>query len=164
MADTLAKKGLEISVINSTNYLELKEIYSLIRNYVINKWQIEYNLESKGRFYKSIQPLVSTNIKFIDSPRKREVQITRLRMGHILSNTWLKHIGKSLTDLCAECQVPDTIHHILIACKKHDISKLIFEKCAKKKVECTVENILSIPDIYLEVYSILMIITNGKIM
>jgi ribonuclease HI len=164
MADTLAKKGLEISVINSTNYLELKEIYSLIRNYVINKWQIEYNLESKGRFYKSIQPLVSTNIKFIDSPRKREVQITRLRMGHILSNTWLKHIGKSLTDLCAECQVPDTIHHILIACKKHDISKLILEKCAKKKVECTVENILSIPDIYLEVYSILMIITNGKIM
>src|SRR5678815_2510048 len=105
MADTLAKKGLEISEINSTTYLELKEIYSLIKSYVTNKWQIEYSLESKGKFYKSIQPLVSTNVKFIDSQRKREVQITRLRMGHILTNVWLKHIGKSPTDLCAECQV-----------------------------------------------------------
>jgi len=108
--------------------------------------------------------LVSTNVKFIDSLRKREVQITRLRMGHILTNTWLKHIGKSTTDLCSECQVPETIDHILIACKKHDISKLIFEKCALKKVECTVKSVLSIPDMCLEVYNTLMKITNGKIM
>ena len=85
-------------------------------------------------------------------------------MGHILTNTWLKYIGKSPTDLCSECQVPDTIDHLLIACKKHDISKLILEKCAQRKVECTVKNILSNPDVYLEVYNILMNITNGKIM
>ena len=163
MADMLAKKGLELSEINSTNYLELKEIYSLIRNYVITKWRFEYNLETKGKFYKSIQPLVSTDIKFSDFPRKREVQITRLRMGHILTNTWLKTIRRSPTDLCSECHVPETIDHLLIACKKHDISQLLFKKCAEKKVECTVENILSIRDIYLEVYNILMAMNNGKI-
>ena len=164
MADTLAKKGQEIPEINSTNYLELMEIYSLIKKYVINIWQNEYDNEGKGRFYKSIQPLVSTDIKFMDSIRKREVQITRLRMGHVLNNNWLKVIGKSTTDLCSECQVPETIEHTLFACKKNDISVLLLKKCADKKVECTVKSIFSIQDIYLEAYNILMTITNGKIM
>jgi len=163
MADRLAKKGLELCEINSTNYLELMEINSLIKNYVINKWQTEYTLEPKGRFYKSIQPLVSTDIKFMDCLRKREVQITRLRMGHILTNSWLKTIGRSQTDLCSECQVPETIDHILTACKKHNISYLLSHKCAEIKVECTVKNILSIRDVYLEVYDVLMMITSGKV-
>lgn len=96
----------------------MNEIKSLIKKYVINKWQIEYNCEPKGKFYKSIQPVVSTDIKFMDFLRKREVQITRLRLGHILNNKWLKTIGKSPTDLCSKCQITETIEHLFFDCTK----------------------------------------------
>lgn len=58
-ADTLAKEALTIDHINSTNYLELQEIFTLIKLYIINKWQIEYNADNRGHFYKSICPVGS---------------------------------------------------------------------------------------------------------
>ena len=164
MADSLAKQSLELREINSTNYLELNEIYSLIKGYIISKWQYEYDNESKGRFYKFIQPLVSTDIKYMDTPRKQEVQITRLRMGRVLCNAWLKTIGKSETDLCTECQVEETIDHIFTKCQKHNISKILYEKCLGKKVDFTIKNILSTRSLYLEAYTLVMKIRDGKIL
>src|SRR5688572_30682890 len=61
-ADTLAKEALTIDHINSINYLELQETYTLIKLYIINKWQIEY----RGHFYKSMCPIVSTDIKYLE--------------------------------------------------------------------------------------------------
>ena len=86
-------------------------------------------------------PNVTTDIKFMDSIGKREVQITRLRMWHVLNNTWLKVLGKSTTDLCSKCQLPETTEHMLLACIKNDISILLLKKCEEKKVECTVKNL-----------------------
>ena len=137
MADSLAKQSLELTEINSTNYLELSEIHSLIKEYVIKKWQSEYDNNSKGKFYKSIEPVVSTDIKYMDTPRKQEVQITRLRLGRVLCNVWLKTIGIIETNLCTECQVTEDIDHILTKCKKHNISKVLYEKCLEKKLTLT---------------------------
>ena len=72
-ADKLAKEALSLENINSTNYLETQEIYSLIKEYILNKWQLEYNIEDKGLFYKSICQNVSTSIKFSDPSRQKEV-------------------------------------------------------------------------------------------
>ena len=64
-ADTLAKEALTIIIdhINSTNYLELRKMFTLIKLYIINKWQLEYSNDNRGHFYKSICSIVSTDIK-----------------------------------------------------------------------------------------------------
>lgn len=54
-ADQLSKEALNLETINSTNYLEMEEITSLIKPFIINKWQIQYNTDNKGHFYKSFQ-------------------------------------------------------------------------------------------------------------
>jgi len=58
-ADTLAKEALTIDHINSNNYLQLQEIFTLINLYIVNKWQIEYSNDNRGHFYKSICPVGS---------------------------------------------------------------------------------------------------------
>ena len=79
-ADKLAKEALNLESINSTNYLENEEVIALSKAFIINKWQTEYNNETRGHFYKSICPVVSTTIKFSDTCRKKEVQLGRLRL------------------------------------------------------------------------------------
>src|SRR6218665_2363012 len=48
-ADALAKEALSIGYVNSTDYLEFEELFTLIKMYIINKWQLEYyNNDSIG--------------------------------------------------------------------------------------------------------------------
>src|SRR6218665_1180025 len=51
-ADALAKLSLNMSDINSTNYLELPEVFSLIKSHVISEWQRNYDDNSKSQHYK----------------------------------------------------------------------------------------------------------------
>jgi len=163
-ADTLAKDGLKIEEINGTAYLEGKEINSLIREEIIKRWQTEYDLERKGLFYKNIEPQVSTAIKYIDYPRKREVQISRLRFGHVLSRSWLKTMKKCESDLCPVCQIPETIEHIILECKNQNISNKLKLKCQEEKVPFNIRNVLAITTIAREACNIINLITNGRLL
>ena len=80
--------SVNIPNINSTNYLELPEVSSIIigLSHVINEWQRNYDNDSKGRYYKCIFPEVNTSIKFADIDRRKEVQISRLRLGKVNLN------------------------------------------------------------------------------
>ena len=44
-ADALAKEALGIDYVNSTDYLEFEELFTLIKTYmhVVNIWQLEYS-------------------------------------------------------------------------------------------------------------------------
>ena len=63
--------------INSTNYLELPEVFSVVKSHIINEWQKMHDNDSKGQHYKCIYPEVNTNIKFTDLNRRKEVPISR---------------------------------------------------------------------------------------
>ena len=158
--ETLAKAGLKIEAVNGTAYLEGKEIISLIGDEIIKRWQTEYDLERKGLFCKSIEPQVSTAIKYTDYLRKREVQIFRLRFGHVHSRSWLKAMKKCESDLCSVCQIPEAIEHITLECKNHNISKRLKLKCQEEKIAFS----LSIITIARKAYSIITQITNGRLL
>lgn len=163
-ADSLAKEALNLEHINSTNYLEFEEMFSLVKLYIVNNWQREYNADNKGHFYKSICPIVNTYIKYLEPHRHKEVQITRLRLGVANTNQRLFTIKRHSTGLCDACQVKDTIYHLLLGCKKHDISMLLRSKCQMYKNEFSVATLLTI-DIYVnEVYRLVKTITLGKIL
>src|SRR6218665_2410308 len=129
-ADSVAKDGLKREEANSTEYLEGKEMNSLIRDEILKRWHTEYDLETKGLFFKNIESRVSTAIKYLDFPRKREVQISRLRFGHVLSKSWLKTMKKCESNLCSVCQEPETIEHIYLNAKPQYIGR---EGCSSRQ-------------------------------
>ena len=163
-ADTLAKEGLTIDHINSTNYLELQEMFTLIKLYIINKWQLEYSNDNRGHFYKSICPIVSTDIKYLEPYRHKEVQISRLRLGVANTNQRLFIIKRHDDGLCDTCKVKETIHHLLLDCKKEDISEVLRNKCQLYKHEISVKTLLTVNLFQNEVYRLVKIINNGKIL
>jgi hypothetical protein len=163
-ADTLAKEGLCIDHINSTNYLEFQEIFTLIKLYIVNKWQLEYNDDNRGHFYKSICPIVSTDIKYLEPYRHKEVQISRLRLGVANTNQRLFMLKRHSSGLCDTCQVKDTIDHLLLDCKKEDISNLLRNICQIYKDDISIKTILTVGIYQNEVYRLVGLITKGKIL
>ena len=76
-----------------------------------------YNSSSlTGAAYRALEPLVSGRIKFTDKSRKKEIKITRLRLGKCKLNKYMHEIKAHPDGLCASCQVPQSIEHILLDC------------------------------------------------
>ena len=163
-ADKLAKEALNLDNINSTKYLESQEMNTFIKDYIINKWQIEYNVEKQGNFYKTICPLVSTNIKFSDPYRHKEVQISRLRLGVAITNKKLFQMKKHPNGLCDTCEVTESIEHILLECKKENISNILKDKCNSYKSEFNLKSLLDVGCLQSAVYNLVKIINKGKIL
>jgi len=163
-ADRLAKEALSLENISSTNYLEIQEIRPLIKDYIINKWQLEYNIENKGKLYKTICPIVSTNIKFCDPYRHKEVQINRLRIGVANTNKRLFQMGKHINGLCDTCQVMESVEHLLLECKQEDISTILRNQCVIYKSEFNLKTLLDVGCLQSAVYNIVKLIYKGKIL
>jgi ribonuclease HI len=163
-ADAAAKEGLNLPTVNSTSYIERNEMFAKIKLYVNNRWQKEYTDDPKGAFYKNIEPLVSTRIKYTDAPRKLEVQITRLRLGKVLLNQWLHQMDLHPDGNCDECNVPDTIDHLLLECCRKNISQTIHDKCQELGIPCTTINILKISGLQKEVVRLISEFNHGKIL
>lgn len=44
---------------NSTNYLELQEVFLIVESQIISKWQKEFGIDIKGLHYKSTCPVIN---------------------------------------------------------------------------------------------------------
>jgi len=164
IADTLAKEALSISHINSTRYIEIPEVYPMINSYIINKWQMEYTNDQRGRFYKALYPTVSTEIKYLDHNRKKEVQLTRLRLGHVNLNNRLNNLKLHPTGLCDMCNVRETTSHLLLHCRKGHIAQTLRENCTSKHLDVTMRNILCNADLQNVLWSVIERIFEGRIL
>jgi len=138
--------------LNSTDYLEFEELFTLIKTYIISKWQLEYNNNNKGHFCKSVCPIVSTDIKYVEAYRHKEVQISRLRLGVANTNHRLFILKRHVNGLCNKCQVKETIHHLLLECNKEDISGILRNKCQLYTDELSIKTLLSVNLYQNEVY------------
>ena len=163
-ADTLAGQSLELPTINSTDYLELQEVFSIIKSYVISKWQKEYDSDIKGLQYKSICPVVDTSNKFIDLSRKKEVQISRLRLGKVNLNERLFLMKKHESGLCTSCQVKENINHLLLHCNKENISNILRDKCKVYNLEFNIRTLLGVGFLQSEVFRLVKLIGKGKVL
>jgi len=163
-ADKLAKEALSLDHINSTNYLEIQEINTLINQHMLNKWQLQYDIDNRGKHYKSICPVVNTDIKFSDTDRHMEVQITRLRLGTANTNYRLFRMGKHPTGLCDLCHVKEDIAHLLLECKKENIGSLLRSKCDAFKSDFSLKTLLSEGYLQRTVCTLIKLITKGKLL
>jgi len=163
-ADAAAKEGLNLRNVNSTDYIEYSEMYSVIRKYSLQKWQKTYDDSTEGSFFKKIEPTVSTKVKYADTPRGREVQITRLRLGRVITNDRLMTMKRHADGTCDRCKTPDSIQHLLLECTRKNISTRLKENSRSLGLEHNIKNILTDRNMQHFVANIICDITGGKIL
>ncbi len=79
---------------------------------VNKKWQKLRNSESKGRHLFQIQEYVGNE--------KKDVIISRLRIGHTALNHSLYKIGKHESGKCDKCGQLETVMHIIFECSAYE--------------------------------------------
>ena len=121
----------------------MKDAKTRIRKYIDNEWQRQWNLSTKGREYKRIEPTVSRKIKFCCINRKRETIQTRLRLGKCYMNEYLKIIGRHADGNCDRCMTPETIEHFILECSKNsDLLREIKDSCRTQKIPVDITSVL----------------------
>jgi hypothetical protein len=141
-ADMLAKNATEKPTLDEEVAQELKDAYNDVSKYIANLWQKKYDETNTGAQYRLLEPKISTNIKYSNKQRDKEVAMTRLRLGKCRLNYYLQKIDCHDTGLCGTCGVPETIEHLLLHCKQYNIGYDIRQRCKRLNVDPTLVNIL----------------------
>ena len=139
---------------------EIKDVYFDIDKHIMNTWQEEYNKSKTGTHYKTIEPNVTNKIKYSAKLRRKDVTITRLRLGHCSLNHYLYRIKKHATGLCSHCNVQETIEHFLMNCPHYNIKKQIGTLSNTPNSTLTIQTMLSDTIISNRLYEVL--ITTGR--
>ena len=116
-------------------------------------WETQYNLNNKGQFFKSIEPIVK-NIQIINLQNKHmETIIYRLRTGHNRLNMHLHKIGLHNSGLCDFCEEPETVKHYLLDCLKFQhFQEYLVDFAMKNNIKLTIESILKNRDMFPIIY------------
>ena len=122
--------------------LPAPDLHRKINKYIKQKWQDDWDDQQNNKL-KEVQQSIGTNHENRNS-RKEEVLLSRLRIGH----TRLTHSHKMKGEeapVCARCQAPLTVKHILIECGQCPVRNQ-FHQCTTMKElfeTCKPETILA---------------------
>ena len=136
IADRLARDGAKHEDVDYSVPLEQGDISRLVSAYICEKWQNSWNSNNTGHMYREIEPCVSTKVKFVHNNRKKEIALTRLRIGKCCLNSYLHEINAHPTGLCNTCNEPETVEHYLIYCK-NAVTSAVRDLCSKLNVPIT---------------------------
>ena len=141
--DQIAKTGLNNPQTEIHNEAEQEKLLSQIDNFILGKWQKHHDNSLTGKHQKEIVPIVSTKVKYFNTNRKAETEITRLRLGKCRLNKYLKDINKHPDGLCEKCRQPETIEHFLTQCTQSRLPTELKATCQSKKISFNLKEILS---------------------
>ena len=122
MSYVLAKEGAEKRSIEIDPETALKDIQFKIDTLIDSEWQLLYNKSTTGQEYKKLEPTVSRTIKINLKNRRKEILITRLRLGKCRLNAYLYKLKKHPTGNCDICNQPETVEHFLLHCQHQTFS------------------------------------------
>ena len=144
IADSLAKENRSKQIPDIVVPLELKEVYSQVDTYMMNKWQIRWENGNTGREYYKIESSVSDKTKYSQDVRSEETMITRMRLGKCYLNQYLFNLKKHASGLCDTCHQAETIEHFLKHCRKNsELIDKLSNLCRTMEIPFEVESILS---------------------
>jgi len=143
IADSLAKEALSNQAIDTALAPDKKEILDKIDEHVMHKWQEAWTSSREAKHYKKIQPNVNTKIKLADPNRRKEVFLTRLRLGVCPLNHYTYIQKNHPTGLCSACGVPQTIEHYLMHCRGNKLHDKIQNTCTQQKIPFEINSILN---------------------
>src|ERR1700759_5790625 len=90
-----------------------------------------------------MQPIDNNKVKYANSNRRKDVSLTRLRLGVCKLKHYLKIQGNHPTGLCDTCGVPDTIEHFFMNCRGNNIHSILFNICIRYNVTFNLQTILN---------------------
>lgn len=144
IADGLAKEAIKQPEIQIDIPPELADLKRVIRREVMTEWQARWNSAPESRHYWSLETKISNRIKFASTNRKKEVVISRLRLGKCRLNHNMKKINLHKTGLCETCGEEETIEHWLLHCKNTvQLRNEIESSCKKMQKPTTLQTILN---------------------
>jgi hypothetical protein len=146
-ADKLAKQALDHTEVDNSIAFEAREVNEQINDFTTRKWQKHWDNCTTGKFNRELNKTVKHCIKYENSCRRKEVTITRLRVGRCRLNKYLYDIGVAWSNLCSTCKVPETIEHYLLFCKNSDTKDAIKSTCKKMNVPYEVTHVLNCNEI-----------------
>ena len=73
-------------------------------------------------------------------------------------------MGKHPNGLCDACQVEESVNHLLLECKKENISTILKNQCEIYKSEFNFKTLLDIGCMQGEVYKLVKLINKRKIL
>ena len=119
-ADWLAKKGAESGDIFDRP-ISLQDCYGISRHRALADWQVQWHIDTKGRWAYSIRPKVSRKAWFkgMDLTRGFIRTMSRLMSNHYLSKAHLYRINMSDTNLCDCGHGYQDIDHLVWTCPDH---------------------------------------------
>ena len=130
LADKFAKQALKATNMSIQSKISKSEAKSMIKKHVKKLWQDKWDREDKGRDFYIVNPEVGLG-RLVLRCRKEEGIYTRMRIGHTRLNKTLQLIGKHNTGNCKICNVPETVEHVFMMCRKFNRERVFM----KRKIE-----------------------------
>ena len=131
-ADELAKESLQHQEVDIIIKREIKDRYKEIDDITRNLWQTRWDNETTGRHCYSIQPQVGKAAKYTNRDcRKKEVIISRLRLGRCRLHAYLHEMDIHTDGLCNTCDIPETINHFLMSCQQQTSLRIKLENVCR---------------------------------
>jgi len=122
------------------------DVFIDVERHIIDKWQALYSASKAGSFYRSnVQATVNKTVKFASKIRRKDIAITRLRLGMPALNYYLHRIGVRDSPLCHHCGVDETVEHFIMYCSQYNILSHI--QTLTKTNRLTLQNILTTPNL-----------------
>ena len=131
-ADELAKAPLQHQDVDIIIRREIRDRYKDIDEITRELWQTRWDNETTGRHCYSIQPQVGKAAKYTNrNCRKKEVIISRLRLGRCRLNAYLHDMDIHTDGLCNTCDTRETIEHFLMSCQQQAILRIKLENICR---------------------------------
>jgi ribonuclease HI len=145
IADQLAKAALLHTKIDLDIKFEARELYSMVDDYVLEAWQLDWTKNQSTNNYRTWYNTVSKVLKHNENTRPHQTLITRLRLGACGLNHHLCKIGCHDNGFCTNCNVPETVQHFLIDCPYSAVATALKTKSAELNILCHLQNCLTVP-------------------
>ena len=147
IADKVAKLGhknnrTEVFELNKDEWLSI--LKSKFKSYWNGYWHKMVQSTNKGKALLEIRSKIQDKIPLAFKKRRMEVVLSRLRIGHVGLASYLYRFNILNTEMCNMCNVPETVLHFIMHCRKYaNIRNEMYEKLTKVGVkEITLKCIL----------------------
>ena len=131
--DYLAKKAALKENIDIAVPRCRKELVNHMIYFYKQIWQMQWDSNTTGRFFYSLQPIIQPKSQINLSNRRDEKIIHRLRLGKCNLNFYKFRLNRHESGLCDYCKVHETIEHFLLHCKEYKEQRKQFFTCLRGK-------------------------------
>ena len=144
LADRLAQAATRNCAVDIELNFENLEYNIRVKKFILEQWQRQWSTSIHGQFYRKVEPTVSLDIKYEHRSRKKEVTLTRLRLGKCCVNEYLARIKVVDSDRCPLCKSSsETVEHFILLCPSNELCKNVLLICRQINVLPEIGKVLS---------------------